>query len=75
MHSRKRAMLKTILLLGLLGILTACSSLPQCPAMPLQPTKPTLKSLKPSEDGGIILNKSDASALATYIIELERGYQ
>jgi hypothetical protein len=42
--------------------------------MPAQPLKPTLKSLKPSEDGGIILNKSDASALASYIIELERGY-
>lgn len=74
MPSKKMTVLRTILLIGLLVTLTACSSLPQCPAMPAQPLKPTLKSLKPSEDGGIILNKSDASALASYIIELERGY-
>lgn len=74
MPSKKMTVPKLSLLLGLLSILTACSTLPQCPAMPVQPLKPTLKSLKPSEDGGIILNKSDASALATYLIELERGY-
>lgn len=74
MLSKKTTMLRTILLIGLMGISTACSTIPQCPAMPQQPVKPMLKSLKRSEDGGIILNKSDASALATYIIELERGY-
>lgn len=74
MLSKKMTVLRTSLLAGLLVTLTACSSLPQCPAMPVQPLKPMLKSLKPSEDGGIILNKSDASALASYIIELERGY-
>ena len=74
MPSEKMTVLKISLLVGLLSILTACSSLPQCPAMPVQPLKPMLKSLKPNEDGGIILNKSDASALASYIIELERGY-
>lgn len=52
-------------------ILTACA---HCPAAPQSqaPTKPQLESLNRTHDGGISLNRQDATELAEYILELER---
>jgi hypothetical protein len=40
----------------------------------IKPSKPTLKVTKMA-DGGISLNKQNATELGKYIIELERGYE
>ena len=61
---------KPLLLIGLMVTLTACQP---CPQM-IKPSKPTLKVNKLS-DGGISLDRQNATELGKYILELERGYK
>lgn len=59
---------KILLVIGLTITLVGCQTLSQ--RTPL-PTKPTLKAVT-QPDGGVCFTKQDASALGTYILELER---
>lgn len=62
--------LKVILLIGLSIILMGCmtTSKPQM----VKPTKPKLIILRHT-DGGICLDKENATKLGTYILELENA--
>lgn len=59
---------KNLLVIGLMVTLVGCQTLSQ--RTPL-PTKPTLHAVT-QLDGGVCFTKQDASALGTYILELER---
>jgi hypothetical protein len=61
---------KLPLLIGLIITLMGCQP---CPQM-IKPSKPTFKVNK-LPDGGISLDKQNATELGKYIIELERGYK
>lgn len=61
--------LRAILLSGLIGI-----SLVGCCTQMIKPSKPTLQINK-LPDGGISLDKQNATELGKYILELERGYK
>lgn len=61
--------LKTLLVIGSMIILAGCQSL--ATERPKLPTKPTLHATTKA-DGSVCFSKEDATALGTYIIELER---
>lgn len=58
---------KTILVIGLTLTLMGCQTLSQ----KTLPTKPTVRAVT-QPNGDVCFSKQDASALGTYILELER---
>lgn len=59
--------LRTILLIGLSITLMGCLN-----PIKIKPTKPTLQIIK-RDDGGLCLDREDASKLGAYILELENA--
>ncbi len=70
----KQKMTRLVSLMITLMVIQGCV-LTTCPTMPPAPTKPKLESLSKTTGGGITLNKEDATKLAVYILELEKGYK
>lgn len=60
---------KLLLVIGSMITLVGCQSLQM--EKPKLPTKPTIRATT-QPDGSVCFSKSDATALGTYIIELER---
>jgi hypothetical protein len=74
MRSAKKAGITCMLILlgGLLIISPGCLTT-RCPEMPTKPTKPTIQ-VQPLPDGGISLDRENATKLGSYILDLESGY-